>query len=165
MRQRRRKLLLGLLIGMSFLCVTGLALNHLSTGMAHRSAASDPTGVKQAEPALRKTGPAFSVDFLRPQQGNRSSVVALPIALRMGGFAPAEITRPAGDYFIAVSDLTDLPEVVLTLDREAGGRLHSARVQPNKRAWRQQVRLHPGTYVLGVTNHPEWSCRITITAQ
>jgi hypothetical protein len=165
MRQRRRKLLLGLLIGTTFLCVTGLALNHLSSGMAHQSASSEPTGVKQAEPDLRQTRPAFSVDFLQPQQKNRSGVVALPIALRMSGFAPAEITRPAGDYFIAVSNLTDLPEIVLTLDREGGGRLHSARVQPNKRAWRQQVRLHPGSYVLSVMDHSEWSCRITITAQ
>ena len=161
--KQSRNLLWALSIGATFLCVTGLALNHSSTGLAHQSAPADTTGV--AQPALRQASPPPSVDFLRPPQRNRSNVVALPIALRMSGFAPAELTRPAGDYFIAVSNLTDLPEVVLTLAREGGERLHSARVQPNNRAWRQQVRLHPGSYVLSVVDHPEWLCRITVTAQ
>jgi hypothetical protein len=100
-----------------------------------------------------------------PAQQNPKGLTALPFALRMNGFAPEEITRPAGNYLISVTNLTGMPELTFKLDRANGERVHSAKVPKEKRTWRQQVHLTPGDYLLTVMDHPDWSCRITITAQ
>jgi len=139
-----------------------LSLNRTHTAVGKHDV-SGAISEEQTRGDFGKTKSSLRVDFASSQQRPLSKVVALVIALRMGGFAPAEITRPAGDYFISVSNLTGLDDLVFRLDREGGERLHSKRIEKEKRKWRQNVRLSLGTYLLTEMNHPEWVCRITIT--
>lgn len=94
----------------------------------------------------------------------KQTVEALPLQLKRGGFVPMEITRPAGDFLFSVSNQSGVAEIDLRLGRENGARLHEARLKRERLRWRQQVRLTPGTYLLTEANHPNWVCRIVITA-
>jgi hypothetical protein len=95
----------------------------------------------------------------------RSDVEALPITLKRGGFVPGEIIRPTGHYFLSVTNFSGVGDVLLRLDREGRERLHERRVQRENPSWRQNMHLTPGTYLLTEANHPEWVCRLTITAR
>lgn len=99
-------------------------------------------------------------------QGNqhRPQAEMLPVMLRAGGFVPREISRPAGEYVLSVNDQSGLPGLALRLQRENGERMHEAKVSRRKPYWRQLLRLTPGTYLITEANHPEWVCRITVTA-
>ena len=158
MRPLKQKLSGSLLIVVFSIGVAGFAMNRAYTHAGHDSPA---TGKQVEDPQTTR-----SLDsIVTRQKSGTSNVIVLPIALRMNGFAPNEITHPAGDFFISVTNLTGLPDISFRLDRENGERLHSAKVPKGKRSWRQHVRLTPGDYVLSVTDLPEWTCRITITPQ
>lgn len=159
MRKLKQKLSLILLTALFSIGVAGIAINR---AYVHAGQGSPVSG-KQVE-GFRRT--RSSVDFLGSQQNPRlSNLIALPVALRRNGFIPDAITRPAGDFLISVTNLTGLPDIGVRLDRETGAPLHSAKVSKEKHTWRQNVHLPPGNYLLTVIDHPEWSCRITITAQ
>ena len=81
------------------------------------------------------------------------------------GFEPGEITRPQGNFFLEVDNRSGLSEVDLRLDSEHGNRIHQKRVPREQLDWYQPLELRPGRYVLTEANHPEWVCRITITAR
>ena len=142
MRALKQKLSFVLLIAISSIGVAAFAINRAYTHASNNSPAASSVATQQ-----------------------KSDLMALPIALRTNGFAPTEITRPAGNYLISVTNLTGLPDLTFQLDRENGERLHSAKVPKGKRSWREHVRLTPGDYVLSVTEFPDWTCRITITPQ
>jgi hypothetical protein len=97
-------------------------------------------------------------------QSNHESVTALPILLKQMGCAPREITRPKGNYLVSVVNLSGQRQVVLQLVRENGQRLHEKQLRDRGR-WKQLVHLTPGTYFLREVNHPDRSCKITITPQ
>jgi hypothetical protein len=95
----------------------------------------------------------------------RSQVEMLPITLRAGGFVPGEMTKPSGEYIISISNLSDVPDLVIRMGRENGEKMHEGKASRRKPYWRQQVRLTPGTYLIGEASHPEWVCRINVTAR
>jgi hypothetical protein len=142
MRALKQKLSFILLIAISSIGVAAFAINRAYTRASNKTPAASSVATQQ-----------------------KSDLMALPIALRMNGFNPQEITRPAGNYLISVTDLTGLPDLTFTLNRENGEQVHKTKVQKEKRTWRERVRLTPGDYVLSVTELPELTCRITITAQ
>jgi hypothetical protein len=96
---------------------------------------------------------------------NHPQAEFLPVMLRLGGFVPREISRPAGEYVLSVNNQSGVPEVELRLQRENGERVHEAKVLRRKPYWRQLVRLTPGTYLITEASHPGWVCRITVTAR
>ena len=96
-------------------------------------------------------------------KSNQPQILALPILLKFAGFVPAEITKPAGDYFFSVGNQSGVSEIVLRLAREHGEKLHEVQVKRQRLRWRQAVHLTPGNYLLTEANHPLWVCRITIT--
>lgn len=152
MGQAKRKIHSIVLIGFASICAVGLVVGRGFTKANNQNISSPLQTVPR--------------NFLATaQQPRLSNMAALPIALRMNGFAPAAIERPAGDFFISVTNLTGFPDLEFRLDREKGERLHSVQVPREQPTWRQSVRLTPGTYLLTVRDHSEWSCRITITAQ
>jgi hypothetical protein len=84
------------------------------------------------------------------------------------GFEPAEITRPAGRVLLAVNDRSGLPGLVLRVAVEGRDQLFEVRVPQDtggSHEWRRVVNLPAGRYVLTEANHPEWVCRVTITAR
>jgi hypothetical protein len=95
---------------------------------------------------------------------SRPQAELLPVMLRAGGFVPREITKSAGEYVLSVNDQSGTPGLELRLARENGERTHEAKLSRRKPYWRQLLRLTPGTYLITEANHPEWSCRITVTA-
>jgi len=166
MVQRKQKIAATVVAGLASTCLVGFALARGYTQASKKNVSSVVAAATPSDAAHEREKALWPVKFVAADQTPRlSNIVALPIGLRMNGFAPAEIERPAGEFFISVTNLTDSPELDFRLDRENGERLHSAKAPKEKRAWRQSVRLTPGTYLLTVRDHPEWSCRITITPQ
>lgn len=85
------------------------------------------------------------------------------ITLKPTGFEPSQITRPAGRFFLAITNRSGLEEVSLRLTAEGGNKVKESRVLRKKPRWRDLVDLPPGHYTLTEANHPEWVCQITIT--
>jgi hypothetical protein len=98
---------------------------------------------------------------LAGMQGSRGLLV-LSLRLTPMGFVPREITRPAGNYHFALSNVSGVSEIELRLDREGGQRVREITLN-RKKPWRESLRLTPGVYLLSEANHPDWICRITIT--
>lgn len=86
------------------------------------------------------------------------------ITLRPQGFIPGEIRRPAGRFMIGIDNRTGLKEIEISLIRDTGNKEQEVRISRNKPDWRGVVNLPPGNYELREANHPEWVCRITLTA-
>lgn len=97
------------------------------------------------------------------QRPTPSKLEAEVIVLRERGFEPAEITRPAGPFFLAVDTRIGANKADLVLSRLTGGQVREQKLPPGKRAWREQVDLPPGKYVLTVADRPNAVCAITIT--
>ena len=85
------------------------------------------------------------------------------ITLRSTGFEPNEITRPAGRFLLAVDNVTGMGEMSFRLLHQSGARLRDFPAKGRFRL-RQVVDLPSGRYALVEINHPDWVCRITITA-
>jgi hypothetical protein len=110
-----------------------------------------PTTVLSVEPAqAQQTGLALEAEI---------------ITITPRGFEPAEITRPKGAFILLVDNRSELDEITFRLDHEAGHRQHEVRVTREQWDWDGMVNLHPGIYMLTEASHPDWLCRITITAQ
>jgi hypothetical protein len=87
------------------------------------------------------------------------------ITVRPTGFEPKEITRPEGQFLLAIDNRSGLQEIEFRLDRAGGGSESHVRVPRNKIDWRGLIDLRPGVYLLREANHPDWICRITIEAK
>lgn len=77
------------------------------------------------------------------------------------GFEPAETIIPRGKVLILVQNRTGNRHLNFYLIRENQDRL--AQSEPQRRDWKAQVQLGPGTYIVGETNHPEWQSVIRVT--
>ncbi len=109
------------------------------------------------------TAPTFAVPVVAQTQ-NR--LEAERITLRPTGFEPAEITRPAGRFLLAVNDRSRRESVTLLLYRSPGDLVHEVRMRDQRRKyeWRQVMNLPSGRYVLTELGRPDWVCRITLTS-
>jgi hypothetical protein len=86
------------------------------------------------------------------------------LVLRADGFHPKEITRPAGQFVLAVQNHSTAEEVSLILKQERGTAIRQANSASRQSKLRELVDLPPGRYVLTEVNHPEWNCTIVITS-
>ena len=87
------------------------------------------------------------------------------ITITPHGFEPQEITRPAGRVLLMVDNQSELDLMSLQLTREAGPRINEIRVPREQPNWSDAIDLTPGRYVLTDAEHPEWQCRINISAR
>lgn len=114
----------------------------------------------------RKYG-AFAVNhFAQGEPQKRPTPSGLDgelVVLRNRGFEPSEITRPAGPFLLGVDARIGANEADIALSRVAGGRVGEKSLPKGVRAWREQVDLPPGQYVLTVADRPNAVCKITIT--
>ncbi len=99
----------------------------------------------------------------KPPDVIKGALVQELVTLRHTGFDPKELTIPTGQFLLSVDNLTGLSEVNLTLDEEKKNRLKTTKIESRFREWREVIDLKPGVYVLSVTTHPQWVCRITVT--
>jgi|SRR5262245_201103 len=94
-----------------------------------------------------------------------SLLEAILITLQPHGFEPAEITRKAGQFLLAVDNRSGVHEPEFRVDRVTGNRVHDKKMAKGRLAWRQLVDLPPGNYVLteaselGLSDHPNPTMR------
>ena len=79
------------------------------------------------------------------------------------GFDPAEVTRPAGRFILAVDNRSGLEEVTIVLRDEGGHELLRERVPRETLDWSSTVDLASGSYLLSEADHQTWGCRLTLT--
>jgi hypothetical protein len=77
------------------------------------------------------------------------------------GFDSSEITAPRGKFLILLQNRTGRRDLDFWLARENQGRIAESEAQ--KRDWKAQVQLNPGTYIIGETNRPDWKFTIRVT--
>jgi hypothetical protein len=117
-----------------------------------------------AEPAASLKLKTASTTVVK-DTSTQERVETVLVTITRFGFEPGEITRPQGKFFLEVDNRSELSEVDLRLEAEHGNRLHQKRVPREQLDWLQELELRPGSYTLTEANHPEWVCRITITAR
>lgn len=118
------------------------------------------SGSEAAAPAMKRSASVV----LRKESGSKHLETEL-ITINPTGFEPKEITRPKGEFILAVDNRSGLGEVFLQLERALpGDHLKDVRVSRKQLDWRERVDLDPGRYLLTEANHPGWACSITITA-
>jgi len=86
------------------------------------------------------------------------------ITLRPTGFFPKEIRREKEPFILTIDNLTGLDGLSFHLTRDSGEKHGNKKLQGQK-TWRQLLDLNPGLYILREETHPEWVCRLTITAK
>jgi hypothetical protein len=77
------------------------------------------------------------------------------------GFEPSETIVSHGKFLILLQNRTGRRDLNFWFARENEGRV--AESDPQKRDWKAQVQLSPGTYILGEAEHPEWKSVIRVT--
>ena len=87
------------------------------------------------------------------------------ITLTPMGFEPAEVTRPAGRFLLAINDRSGQGDSRFVLRRSTGEQLREFRVAitPRKHEWREVVNLPPGRYLLSDGDNPEHVCHLLLT--
>ncbi|HEV8589321.1 MAG TPA: hypothetical protein VGQ72_10635 [Pyrinomonadaceae bacterium] len=86
------------------------------------------------------------------------------LTLRQTGFEPTEFTRPGGRFLLAIDNRAERGVMTFRILHESGTLERDLALKRGKFRLRQIVDLPVGSYLLTVTNHPEWVCRVTITA-
>jgi hypothetical protein len=120
--------------------------------------------------AYARGRPAFPVisnenGTIETQESTPNRVEAEMLVLGSNGFQPKEITRPAGRFLLAVQNHSSEEEISLVLKQESGASARDIRMSKRQSKLKDVLQLPPGRYVLVETNHPEWSCTITITSR
>jgi len=140
-----------LLIG-ALVLVTGLTASALAW--------LAPTGKVPPTAVVNKADAAIPAPAVPQEEGARVIVVTV----RPGWMEPSELTLPEGEYWLVVQNRTGRREATFRLDSDGGSRLLEVR-EPRRPDWRRRLNLSTGGYTLTEANHPDWVCRISITAR
>jgi hypothetical protein len=114
------------------------------------------------------TAPTIKAIPTNLPQGNSAQerLEAEIITIGPAGFEPAEITRPAGRFMLAIKNHSGQNDLSIQLNVEGGNKDRKDRVARMPRGKSRSLKhldLPPGQYVLTEASHPEWVCRITLT--
>ena len=135
------RLILGAIIGV-VITATVLALNGSST----RSDSAPPNNTAKGASKNNAQSP---------------SVKAIRFVISRHGIEPAELTIPAGRYFVAVDNALDSNDMDLDIDRVNGPRVKNGKTREGQLKFRDFVDFTPGQYVLTEKKNPGTS-RITV---
>ena len=86
------------------------------------------------------------------------------IFFRDGGFAPAQIHRPAGPFLLAIVNRSKVSAMALRLVRQADDSVVVAATPSGALTQRNLLNLASGVHVMSETGHPGWT-PLTITIQ
>ncbi len=136
----------------------GFAKSNLTTGEASLKAEKAPPLVREPSQPVAAMANGSTASASQDQH----DIKVVLFTLRAEGFEPEEMQLSAGEYFLIVRNRSGLDEFNVRLLRENGENLREARVRGHRRDWKQRLRLTPGTYLFTETNHPDWTCRITV---
>jgi hypothetical protein len=149
--------------------VVAYALSAVAFVRIGKSNGSNEAVVQTAETRLAIKGSLepfpLTADLKQQADTQRDKVRVEQLTLWPTGFKPAEIRRAAGPIALITVNNTRLQEISLRLNDESGNRLRAVRIAPGKREWREYVDLRPGIYVISEASHPDWSCRLIISAR
>lgn len=120
---------------------------------------------KMAEPMQEQETGADSSQPTFAQGASEKEVEVEVIALRTGGFAPAQITRPRGPFLLVIDNRSGVEVSAFEIRHEDGSLRHSMRARGHKISWQQMLNLPPGRYLLQPPAYPSISCRLIITAR
>ena len=110
---------------------------------------------------LRPIPPSASKSAEEPTAISTEDVPqVVSLELTPNGFEPRETTARPGKFLILLQNRTGRRDLRFYLIRENQERLADS--EPQKRDWKAQVQLGPGTYIVGETNHPEWQSIIRV---
>jgi hypothetical protein len=137
--------------------------------LAHNKPATPIATRKTSEPAAStlksSRGGGLAV------QSDIPAVEVEVVVLTPEGFQPSQINRRIGPFILRVDNRTGIEEIEVTIFQQGGtldgpggggGMIDSATIGGGQIDWNSEYDLAPGTYVLGVTGHPDWVCPITI---
>ena len=96
-----------------------------------------------------------------PSTSTQDEPQVVSMEVTPSGFQPNEATAPRGKFLILLQNRTGRRDLTFWLARENRERV--AESAPEKRDWKAQVQLGPGTYIIGETNHPEWQFTLRVT--
>lgn len=138
--------------------ITTIAVVGLALGLSNRDA--------DAIASHTRSQPA-SANAIPPAQTSKTptQIDYALITLTPSGFYPKEITRPKGQFLLAVDNRVGNKDVALRLVRDNGAKEREKNLVKGQLRWRQLVNLNPGRYVLTEANRPDWVCNITIVAR
>ncbi len=150
--------------------VAGLSLTAWSARARSRKSLSTATTLEDAGAATPRTSlspaPGLEQEQDSPSRqshaGNKLETEVLTITST--GFEPAEITRPAGTFILAVHNQSGEAGTALRIDRVRGNKLIEVRMARWRKAIHRQLSLPAGEYLLSLVDHPGRNCRITITS-
>ncbi len=91
------------------------------------------------------------------------SVKAIRFVISQRGVEPAELTIPAGRYFVAVDNILNLDGMDLDINRVNGSRVKNGKTRKGQFKFRDFVDFIPGQYVLSEKKNPGMISRITVT--
>lgn len=142
------------LIVLQLLAVLGSTAIVLSIASLPITLADNREGLAAIAPPAQDDEPS---DF--PDEG----IEVEAITVTETGFDPIVVTRQSGPFIIAMHNMSGEKELVFRIHRAQGQQLHQLRLPAGRRA--NHIRLDPpiGDYVISETNHPSWSCALTIT--
>jgi hypothetical protein len=101
----------------------------------------------------------------KDSQGTQSGTQVESVLITQHGLAPSEIRRPAGPFLLAIRTRTRPADFAFEIYRVRGESLITLNSQKGRQRNHKLVDLPPGEYVLRETHHPEWSCKILISAK
>ncbi len=85
------------------------------------------------------------------------------ITITPHGFEPSSLTIPHEKFQLLVDNRSGIANTSLQIVRDNGAREHDMKVPREEPNWSEVINLAPGRYSLIESNHPRWSCRITVT--
>lgn len=92
---------------------------------------------------------------------NEDGPCVVSLQVTPSGFEPGETVVPRGKVLILLQNRSGNRDLRFYLVRENQERLVES--EPQRRDWKVQVELGPGTYIVGETSHSEWKSVIRVT--
>jgi hypothetical protein len=170
MSAEKRKIIPGLLVLSVLAALALVSANTWNVASAVEERNSSGTKTSKQFPAASINKAVQSVaaqsEIVNAQPASDDERIEVEvITVRANGFEPRAITRPDGQFILALTNHTEVDELALRLDRVRGDRLQEVRMRRGRIRWNQVFNLPSGDYLLSEQNHPDWACRITLTAR
>lgn len=114
-------------------------------------------------PMRNQSVKAASAMPVQPVVPSQQTDVVL-VTLTTNGFDPGEMTHPEGRFLFGINNGSGLSDLTFRLTTSNGIPKAEKRL-PRGQVWRRVLELPAGLYALRVTDHPDWTCSLTITAR
>lgn len=101
-----------------------------------------------------------SVSSAPDKTGQRLEVEEVTITA--DGFDPQQIVRPAGPFFLSVTNRSGVDSLNIQLETEQHGKLREKSLPLETPYWREKFSPPTGRYVITEVNHPEWTFSLII---